>query len=104
MSPPEFRSLALAFEGAFESSHMGVADFRGPKGIFATLGHPDATFAMVKLTPDQQAVLVAAEPAVFRPVPGGWGRRGSTLVALKAVDQPTAISALTMAWNNRLAR
>lgn len=103
MSPQDFRKLALSFEGAVESSHMGVADFRGPKGIFATLGYPDAAFAMVKLTPDQQELMLAAETDVFRPVPGGWGRKGSTLAVLEVLDEPTALSALTMAWNNRLA-
>ena len=29
---------------------------------------------MVKLTPEQQSVVVEAEPEVFRPVPGGWGK------------------------------
>src|SRR6202000_2403164 len=59
---------------------------------------------MVKLTPEQQSVLVPAEPEIFRPVPGGWGKRGSTNVNLAASDPTTLKSALTMAWSNRLAK
>ena len=35
---------------------------------------------MVKLTPEQQSMVVEAEPEIFRPVPGGWGKGGSTNV------------------------
>ncbi|XUJ35568.1 hypothetical protein ACQ5SK_08530 [Bradyrhizobium japonicum] len=55
---------------------------------------------MVKLTPDQQDVLVDAEPEMFRPVPGAWGRSGSTNVKLAKIDQVTLRSALEMAWRN----
>ena len=55
---------------------------------------------MVKLTPEQQSMLVEAEPEIFRPVPGGWGKRGSTNVRLQNADPTTLKSALTLAWNN----
>jgi hypothetical protein len=35
---------------------------------------------------------------LFRPVPGGWGKRGSTNVNLAAADEATPTRALTMAW------
>ena len=44
--------------------------------IFATFGPRDQRLAVVKLTPDQQDVLCAAEPGIFSPIPGGWGRKG----------------------------
>jgi hypothetical protein len=34
--------------GAIEASHMGHPDFRVGKKVFATLGYPDAAFAMVE--------------------------------------------------------
>ena len=37
---------------------------------------------------------------IFRPVPGGWGKGGSTNVRLKNADTTTLRSALTLAWNN----
>jgi hypothetical protein len=92
--------LALALPSAVENDHLGHPDFRVGKRVFATLGYPDTCFAMVKLTADQQAVLTAAEPAIFSPVKGGWGRRGATLVSLAAADSTTAESALRLAWAN----
>jgi hypothetical protein len=55
---------------------------------------------MVKLTIEQQSMLVDAEPEIFRPVPGGWGRRGSTNVRLEKADRAALQDALTMAWRN----
>ncbi len=100
MTKSEFRRIALALPSVVETSHMGHPDFRVGKRIFATLGYPDEAWGMVKLTPEQQQVLVAAEPKIFRPVPGGWGRKGSTNVKLAAADATTLGSALTMAWKN----
>ena len=57
---------------------MGYADFRHGGRIFATVGCPNAAFGMVKLTPDQQGMLLATTPKVFVPVSRGWGRRGYT--------------------------
>ena len=99
ISPEDFRRLALAMPGASESSHMGAADFRCGK-IFATLGNPDVAWAMVKLTPDQQEMRVAAEPDIFVAVPGGWGRGGATRLRLAACDLTTARGALLDAWRN----
>ncbi len=55
---------------------------------------------MVKLTPEQQTILVDAEPDIFRPVPGGWGKHGNTNVRLAKADPATLQSALRMAWRN----
>src|SRR5947209_7868966 len=95
MSPDDFRRLALRLPEALEGAHMGTADFRVRGKIFATLGYPDVGWGVVKLTKDQQEMLVEAEPSVFEPVPGGWGRRGNTMVRLIAADEATLQSALT---------
>jgi hypothetical protein len=100
MTPAAFRKLALSFGGAIEGAHGGHADFRAGGKVFATMGYPDDDHAMVKLTPDQQRLLVDAEPAVFLPVKGGWGLRGATNVRLAAADLKTARSALTIAIGN----
>jgi hypothetical protein len=97
ISADQFRALALSLAGAHEQSHQGHADFRVGKKVFATLGYPDAAHGMVKLSPEQQAVLIGAEPAMFRPAAGAWGRKGSTLAVLAALDETTALSALGMA-------
>jgi hypothetical protein len=100
MSISRFRRTALALSNAVESAHHGKADFRVGKRIFATLGHPDENWGTLKLTAEQQSMLVEAEPEIFRPVPGGWGRQGYTNVRLAKADATTLKSALTMAWNN----
>ena len=45
-------------------------------------------------------MLVEAEPEIFRPVPGGWGKQGYTNVHLAKADATTVKSALAMAWKN----
>jgi hypothetical protein len=100
MSAKTFRRTALSLPDVVEGSHQGHADFRVGKRIFATLGYPDGNWGMVKLFVEQQAMLVDAEPDIFRPVPGGWGKQGSTNVRLAKVDPTTLKSALTLAWGN----
>ena len=100
MSVQRFRRAALSLPEAVEGSHQRTADFRFRNRIFATLGYPDKEWGMVKLTPEQQSVVVDAEPEVFRPVPGGWGKGGATNVRLAKADATTLKSALTMAWQN----
>jgi hypothetical protein len=87
MSSTRFRRVALGLPEVIEASHQGHADFRVGKRIFATLGHPSEDWGMVKLMREQQTVLVEAEPDIFRPVPGGWGKQGYTNVRLAAADK-----------------
>ena len=100
MTPAAFRKLALTLDGASESAHGGHPDFRAGGKVFATMGYPDKDWAMVKLTPEQQDMLCAAEPAMFQPIKGGWGLRGATNLSLAAADARTARSALAMARKN----
>ena len=78
MTADDFRRIALSFEGAEESSHMGVPDFRVGGRIFATLASQDDGFGNLKLTPELQQLLIAESPDVFLPIKGGWGRMGMT--------------------------
>ena len=66
--------------------------------IFATL--LDAETGVVKLAPEQQEMIVAAEPTIFSALKGGWGNQGWTRVDLRSCDEATVKSALTMAWRN----
>lgn len=45
-------------------------------------------------------MLCAAEPAMFQAVKGGWGAKGWTYLILKGADTKTALSALTMSYEN----
>jgi hypothetical protein len=100
MSTTTFRRIALALDGAAEGVHGGHPDFRAGGKVFATLGYPDKEWGMVKLTPDQQRLLVDSEPEMFVAVKGTWGLRGATSVRLAAADATTLRSALAMAWQN----
>lgn len=100
MTEEKYRRLALALPEATEGAHMNHPDFRVRGKIFATLW-PGEKKGVVMLTPDQQTVLIEAEPAIFEPVNGTWGRQGSTIVKLAAADERTVRSALQMAWRNK---
>jgi hypothetical protein len=76
MSASQFRRAALALPGAAEGAHQRTADFRVGKRIFATLGYPDDAWGMVKLTQEQQSMLVEAEPEIFRPRARRLGQAG----------------------------
>ena len=104
MTTADFRRLALGFPEATEGAHMNHPDFRVGGKIFATLGYPEMGVGMVKLFPDQQQEFVRAEPKVFAPVNGLWGRRGATYVRLKAAKQGSVRRALEGAWRNTAPR
>lgn len=53
---------------------------------------------MVKLTPIEQEMFAKAQPRVFNPCAGAWGRRGCTNVRLKGVRKSTLRRALEAAW------
>ena len=95
----EFRRMALSFPGTEAKSHMGHPDFRVARKIFATLGYPDSSCGMVKITPLEQRMFVEAEPKAFSPCSGAWGRGGATNVKLSAVKKTTLRRALAAAWD-----
>lgn len=100
MTRDDFRKLALSFPEATENEHMDHPDFRVRGKIFATLGYPDERWGMVKLMPDQQEDFARAEPGVFVPVKGAWGRRGATSVLLRSAKSASLRRALGFAWRN----
>jgi hypothetical protein len=100
IKPEQFRKLALGFPGTEERAHMQHPDFRVAGKVFASLGYPDKSWGMVKLTPEQQAELMSDEPTVFFPAAGAWGRKGSTTVQLKRANKATVRQALEAAWRN----
>jgi hypothetical protein len=101
MTPAQFRRIALGFPGVVEGSHMGHADFRVGKRIFASLGHPDERFAVVMLTPADQDLIVRDHPESFAPVKGAWGASGSTTVTLAKARVGPTTAALEAAWRRR---
>jgi hypothetical protein len=99
----DFRRIALSFDGAEESSHMGQPDFRVGGRIFATLASAHQGFGNIKLTLEQQQAFVEELPEVFLPIPGGWGRTGMTHVRLANANEDLLHGALQAAWKLRVA-
>ena len=99
MTADDFRRLALELPETTQSAHMGHPDFRVDGRIFATLTAAGDK-GMAKLAPDQQEVLMSAEPDVFTPCEGAWGVRGCTYLILAAAEEDVARAALRLAWLN----
>jgi hypothetical protein len=104
MKPADFRRIALSFEGAEESSHMGAPDFRVGGRIFATLASEKHGYGNLMLTPEQQAEFVGELPEVFMPIHGGWGRMGATHIRLSKASEDVLAGALRAAWMLRVEK
>jgi hypothetical protein len=100
MTADQFRRLALSLPGALEGAHMGHPDFRVGGKIFASLGYPDKAWGVIRLSVEQQAQFGRAEPKIFVPVKGGWGKRGATNVCLKPARKAALFPAMVAAWRN----
>jgi hypothetical protein len=101
MTAAGFRRIALSLPEAVEGSHFGSADFRVGGKIFATLSLEKEGYGVLLLTPEEQAGMVEDAPEIFSPVPGGWGRKGSTRVRLAKVTADILEAALRVAWRRR---
>lgn len=73
MTADDFRRIALTFDGAEESAHMGAPDFRVGGRIFATLASQRQGYGNLMLTPGQQAAFIAEQPELYLPIAGGSG-------------------------------
>ena len=100
MTANDFRKIALSLPETEERTHMNHPDFRVAGKIFATLGYPDTTRGMVKLSPEEQHYFSKDYPDTFVPVKGAWGRRGATSIYLKAVEKEVLAKAIRAAWRN----
>jgi len=104
MNVDDFRRIALSFEGAEESSHMGNPDFRVGGRIFATLSSADQGYGNLMLTLEQQEAFVEELPKVFVPIAGGWGRMGMTHIRLALANEDVLAGALRTAWKLRVEK
>jgi hypothetical protein len=100
MTAKDFREIALSLPETEERSHMDHPDFRVAGKVFATLGYPDKTRGMVKLSPEDQHNFLKDHPETFTPVKGAWGRRGATSIYLKAARKEMLRKAIQAAWRN----
>jgi hypothetical protein len=97
VSLDEAKKSALALPEVEEKSHFDKPDFRVKNKIFAVI-HKDKTCMMVKLSVIDQSVFCAFDETIIYPVPGGWGRKGATMINLKKVRKVMFLDALTTAW------
>jgi|SRR6476469_4241420 hypothetical protein len=104
MTANDFRKLALGLADVIESAHMDHPDFRVGGKIFATLGYPDASWAMVSLRPVDQDLFIQADPLAFVPVKGAWGKQGATNVRLSKATKALVKSALESACRYRIEK
>ena len=99
MTAKGFRRIALALPEVVESAHMGHADFRVGRKIFASLG-PKEDWGMVKLPPDEQADLLEDGSGAYTPAAGAWGVWGCTIIQLRDAKEATVRQALKAAWRH----
>src|SRR5271154_4666700 len=97
MALSDFRRIALSMPETEETNGMGYPNFRTGRKSFAAI---EDSIAVIRLTRDQQATLVATAPEVFAPDSSGWGRLGSTVIRLEVADEATVQVAVATAWSN----
>ena len=93
----DIRAMALALPEAVEADHHGSPSFRVAGKIFCTL-REDRPRLMVKLSPEHQHNFVESCGGAVEPVPGYWGRKGSTFVDFSALDRALISTLLDLAW------
>src|SRR5262249_61162084 len=101
MTAADFRRIALSLEGVEEYSHAGLPAFRVGGRKFASLASQAAGYGNLMLTLEQQAAFVEEAPAIFLPIPGGWGRMGHKHLRLATASEDVMIGALQAAWKLR---
>jgi hypothetical protein len=90
-------AMASALPGAVEEEHHGFPSVRVRGKIFCTLRR-EPNRLMVKLDAEDQHNFRQAHPGVIEPVPGYWGRKGSTFVRYDLIDEALASTLLRVAW------
>ncbi|MBI1682846.1 MmcQ/YjbR family DNA-binding protein [Caulobacter hibisci] len=104
MTPEAFSTLALRLGAAVQVRRvLDTTQFRVGSRAFATLGWPEAGWAVVKLSPrDQVAALALSEAVSIEP------RRprnsGVTLVWLKGIDEDAMAYILAAAFREAYAK
>ena len=100
-----FRQMALSLPGAVELPHFDRASFRvnlpgrqAGKRIFATLDEKNK-IAVLMFSPLEQSVFCAFDKTIIYPVPGGWGKQGSTIFELGRIKKTMMKDALKVVYD-----
>src|SRR5258708_24495656 len=102
MTAADFRRIARSLDGVEEVAHAGLPAFRVGGARFASLAAQSAGYGNLTLTLEQQASFVEEAPAIFLPIPGGWGRMGHTHIRLAAANEDVLTGALRTPWKLRI--
>jgi hypothetical protein len=93
----DVRKIALSMPETYEEPHFHMASFRVNRKIFCTLHDPEPRI-MLKLDPEDQHNL--CDGITIEPVPGSWGRKGSTFVWFEKLAPTRLPDLMRLAWAN----
>ena len=97
MSPEAFAALGAGLAMVKSEAVMGAVRLAVHGKVFATVGWPRTEWAIVRLSPRDQAELVALSDALD-PEKGRRGASGVTLVRLARLSDALAKRVLIAAW------
>ena len=96
MTPAKARSILAGLADVESRPHFDRVAYRTPRKTFATFAG-DETDVNFIFDLNLQAHYCEMAPDAFAPVPGGWGKMGSTRCLLAKVDAATFASAANAA-------
>ena len=102
MTPEAFVAVASGLAMVKAKTAFGAVRLAVSGKTFATVGWPDANWAVIKLAATDQTALLAQSDAL-RSEPGRRGHKGVTLVRLAGVSEPIAGRVLLAAWRHATA-
>lgn len=102
MTPEAFIALGAGLAMVQAKVVMGAVRLAVGKKVFATVGWPEAGWAVVKLSPADQKGFTLVSHAVTAE-PGARGRKGVTLIHLPAVGEIVARRVLIAAYRQALS-
>lgn len=97
MNGDDIRALAQLLPGVSEGAHRGNPDFRVGGRVLATFWIEEERLVL-RLSLEAQEAFCEAEPDLFQPLDGAWGRRGWTNLDLADCEEETLREALLAAW------
>lgn len=97
LTEEDVRRIALSMAESVEEVHFESASFCVNKKIFCTLA-PGAARTTIKLSPEDQANLVADGPGAISAVTGYWGKKGWTEVVFGDLDDDRLAGLMRLAW------
>ena len=93
----DVRALARLLPEVIEGAHRGNPDFRVGGRVLGTLWVEEER-VVLRLSPEARDAFCEAEPDLFQPLDGAWGRRGWTNLDLYECEEETLREALLAAW------